>query len=177
MAVLHTKSLDQATAASGNPCKHGPNVGPWLQAEVPKCADLRPVLALKPASAPLRWPNSRLGEHDLSEGNHVPTPLPLPVPTRVDRHTLIIARLRLGKRARTIMFMEGSVLLKRVGQVAGGTAIYVVTAWSAVNDGKSLHVPASGDFREPVIFTRAPANTANGRTTHQIARSGYRSKW
>ena len=26
----------------------------WLQAEVPKCADLRPVLALKPTSAPRR---------------------------------------------------------------------------------------------------------------------------
>ena len=35
-----------------------------LQAEVPECADLRPVLGLKATSAPRRCPNSRLREHD-----------------------------------------------------------------------------------------------------------------
>ena len=60
--------------------------------------------------------------------------------------------------------MEVSVLLKRAGQVAGGTAISVVTVWSAANDGKTLHVPASGDFRESIIFTHAPADTVNGLT-------------
>ena len=65
--------------------------------------------------------------------------------------------------------MEVSVLLKRVGQVAGGTAISVVTVWSAVNDGKTLLVPASGDFREPAIFSRVPADTTNGLTPEMVA--------
>ncbi len=67
------------------------------------------------------------------------------------------------------MFMEVSVLLKRVGQVAGCTAISALTAWSAVNDGKTLLVPASGDFREPAIFSRVPADTTNGLTPEMVA--------
>ena len=66
------------------------------------------------------------------------------------------------------MFMEVSVLLKRAGKVAGGTAISVVTVWSAVNDGKTLLVPASGDFREPVIFSRILADTTNGLTPERV---------
>ncbi len=36
------------------PCQLVTDFRLWLQAEVPKCADLRPVLALKPTSAPRR---------------------------------------------------------------------------------------------------------------------------
>ncbi len=44
----------------------------------------------------------------------------------------------------------------------------MMTAWSAVNDGKTLLVPASGDFREPAIFSRVPADTTNGLTPERV---------
>ncbi len=64
--------------------------------------------------------------------------------------------------------MEFSAFLKRAGQVAGGTAISALTVWSAVQDGTTLYFPASGDLREGVIFTRAPADTTNGLTPERV---------
>ena len=64
--------------------------------------------------------------------------------------------------------MEISFPKKRVGKMTAAAVIGTVTVWSAANDGKTLHVPASGDYRESVIFTRAPADTANGLTPERV---------
>ena len=65
--------------------------------------------------------------------------------------------------------MDISSPVKRVGKMTAAAVVGTVMVWSAANDGKTLYIPASGDFREPVIFSRVPADTANGLTPEMVA--------
>ena len=64
--------------------------------------------------------------------------------------------------------MEISLPAKRVGKMTVVAALGTVTVWAAVNDGKTLHVPASGDHRESVIFSRGLADTTKGLTPERV---------
>ena len=65
--------------------------------------------------------------------------------------------------------MHISFTAKRVGNMTAAALFGTVTVWSAANDGKTLYIPASGNFREPAIFSRAPTGPANGLTPEMVA--------
>ena len=82
------------------------------------------------------------------------------------RHSF--AGLHPGVISSMLPFMDISSPVKRAGNMTAAALVGTVTVWSAVNDGKTLYIPASGDFREPVIFSRAPTGPANGLTPEMV---------